>query len=93
MPIDENTVLHRMTFMVSKKVPLPIRGLVARFLIYSARSEFERDIPIWETKVHRSRPVLSDVDGPIGRYRQWARQFYSAPAAAAPVKLSTADAS
>lgn len=95
MPIDEDTVLHRMTFMVSKKVPLPIRGLVARFLIYSARSEFERDIPIWEAKVHRSRPVLSDVDGPIGRYRQWARQFYAAPAAAAAKSSSssTADAS
>jgi hypothetical protein len=44
--------------------------------------EFKRDIPIWENKIHLPRPVLSEVDGPIVRFRTWSRQFYEEPAAA-----------
>jgi phenylpropionate dioxygenase-like ring-hydroxylating dioxygenase large terminal subunit len=40
----------------------------------------EEDIPIWENKAYRSAPLLCDGDGPIMRYRQWTRQFYSEPA-------------
>jgi phenylpropionate dioxygenase-like ring-hydroxylating dioxygenase large terminal subunit len=36
----------------------------------------EQDIPIWENKVYRSRPLLSENDGPIPLYRRWAQQFY-----------------
>lgn len=77
MPIDDDTILHRMTYLVSKKLPVPLRQVVKRFLIYAVRREFERDIPIWESKIYRSRPVLCDADGPIGRFRIWSRQFYS----------------
>jgi phenylpropionate dioxygenase-like ring-hydroxylating dioxygenase large terminal subunit len=75
MPIDEETVVHRMTFIVSKKIPFPIRELVVRFVIFSANREFKRDIPIWENKITCPRPVLCDGDGPIGKFRSWARQF------------------
>ena len=40
--------------------------------------QLEQDIPIWENKVYLSRPVLCDGDGPIGVFRRWAKQFYSA---------------
>jgi hypothetical protein len=36
-----------------------------------------QDIPIWENKVYRERPLLSEADGPIPLYRRWARQFYA----------------
>jgi 3-ketosteroid 9alpha-monooxygenase subunit A len=39
-------------------------------------AEFEKDIPIWNNKAYRPRPVLCKNDGPIGRFRAWARQFY-----------------
>jgi len=39
--------------------------------------QFTQDIPIWEHKVYRQRPVLTKVDGPIAQYRRWFRQFYS----------------
>ena len=53
-----------------------------RFLAaYAAdlQTGFEQDIAIWTHKRWRDRPVLCDGDGPIMRYRQWTRQFYSEP--------------
>jgi nitrite reductase/ring-hydroxylating ferredoxin subunit len=34
------------------------------------------DLPVWEHKIHRAKPILCDGDGPILRYRQWFEQFY-----------------
>lgn len=75
MPIDADTVIHRMTFMVPRSVPAPLRRLVRGIAAFAAGREFERDVPIWENKVCRPRPVLCDADGPIARFRSWARQF------------------
>ncbi len=41
--------------------------------------DFPRDFPIWENKAYLERPLLAGGDGPIGRYRRWARQFYDGP--------------
>jgi nitrite reductase/ring-hydroxylating ferredoxin subunit len=90
-PIDDETIVHRMTVIVSKKIPLALRQLVARFIIYSVHREFERDIPIWESKIYQPRPMLSDADGPIGRFRIWSRQFYEAGGAAAAPGPAPAD--
>lgn len=79
MPIDENTVVLRMTVMVSMNVPKPLRELIARFFIYKIHDEVDHDLPIWENKIDRPAPILSDVDGPIARFRSWSRQFYSTP--------------
>jgi nitrite reductase/ring-hydroxylating ferredoxin subunit len=38
--------------------------------------QLTEDIPIWENKVFKARPVLCDGDGPILRYRRWMSQFY-----------------
>ncbi len=38
--------------------------------------DYADDIPIWENKVYRPRPALSDADGPFARYRRWYAQFY-----------------
>jgi nitrite reductase/ring-hydroxylating ferredoxin subunit/putative sterol carrier protein len=46
-------------------------------------ADFQKDFAIWENKVYLDRPMLAAGDGPIGRYRRWARQFYGeAPAEA-----------
>ncbi len=50
--------------------------------------DFPRDFPIWENKAYLERPMLAGGDGPIPRYRKWARQFYVAPTSAPqPVKM------
>jgi len=38
--------------------------------------DVSQDFKIWENKVYLTQPALAKGDGPIGRYRQWARQFY-----------------
>ena len=37
------------------------------------------DFPIWQNKVHRSRPVLCEGDTYLAGFRRWARQFYTDP--------------
>lgn len=38
--------------------------------------DFEQDLPIWAHKRYVHPPALARGDGPVGRYRAWARQFY-----------------
>jgi 3-ketosteroid 9alpha-monooxygenase subunit A len=35
------------------------------------------DIPIWNNKIHKARPILCDGDGQILRFRQYFKQFYA----------------
>jgi len=41
------------------------------------------DFTIWHHQEYCEHPRLAKGDGPIGRYRQWARQFYTEPTVAA----------
>ncbi|MHC5905159.1 Rieske 2Fe-2S domain-containing protein [Streptomyces sp. S6] len=36
------------------------------------------DLPVWQYQRYRRTPRLAAGDGPIGRYRKWAEQFYPA---------------
>ena len=36
-----------------------------------------QDIPIWENKIYRERPVLTKGEAGIVAHRKWAQQFYS----------------
>jgi len=59
--------------------PFPPR-LITRLIAWSTFKGFVRDVkqdfPIWEQKKYVHPPCLADGDGPIGRYRRWASQFY-----------------
>lgn len=48
--------------------------LIHRSLIQDAHQDFD----IWQNKRYLHPPALAEGDGPIGRYRIWARQFYNA---------------
>ena len=53
---------------------------VARALEHSHHYQcatVREDIPIWENKIFRSRPRLSEADGPITRFREWYAQYYA----------------
>jgi phenylpropionate dioxygenase-like ring-hydroxylating dioxygenase large terminal subunit len=39
--------------------------------------QFTQDVPIWENKIYRHRPILTKIDGPVAQYRRWFKQFYS----------------
>jgi nitrite reductase/ring-hydroxylating ferredoxin subunit len=56
-------------------------------------SDFAKDFPIWENKVYLERPTLAAGDGPIGKFRKWARQFYAASRAAEEREAESPEAS
>lgn len=53
-----------------------IETLLAPMAIALYAHDVEQDFVYWKNKRYESRPALADGDGPIGRYRRWARQFY-----------------
>ncbi|HYC01133.1 MAG TPA: Rieske 2Fe-2S domain-containing protein [Candidatus Limnocylindrales bacterium] len=50
----------------------------AGFYDYYAK-DWELDMPLWNNKLFRDKPVLAEGDGDISRFRKWYRQFYSTP--------------
>lgn len=64
----------------ARKPASPLGGvlapLMARFMLSGLSRDAGQDFPIWEHKRYTQPPALARGDGPIGRYRQWAKQFY-----------------
>ena len=77
-PIDGEYMDVRFSFMVKKLGSADATAGVGKAFIAEIERQLGQDIPIWEHKVMKMRPVLCDGDGPIGVYRRWAKQFYSA---------------
>ena len=76
-PISEEFVEIRMDVAI-KKTTNPFKNLILKtFLPSHIKKEFTRDIPVWEAKVYRNRPILCQVEGNIVRIRKWASQFYA----------------
>lgn len=76
VPVDDTHIeLHSMLSM--KRLP---SRLATRMLWQKAAHEggvtIDQDVPIWEAKRWRARPVLVPEDGPIASFRSWTRQFY-----------------
>ena len=46
------------------------------FFDYYAK-DWELDMPLWNTKIFRDKPILAEGDGDISRFRRWYKQFYS----------------
>jgi nitrite reductase/ring-hydroxylating ferredoxin subunit len=54
----------------------PLSNLIAYFVHNSLIHDARQDFVIWENKRYVQPPALAEGDGPVGRFRQWARQFY-----------------
>jgi phenylpropionate dioxygenase-like ring-hydroxylating dioxygenase large terminal subunit len=80
-PIDRETT--RQHFMVYYKNPTddPKTDRIAQAFHKEVNRQFEQDIPIWNKKIYREKPVLTVGEGSITRFRQWAKQFYAEDAA------------
>ena len=50
--------------------------LAARMILKGFVHDSGQDFPIWENKRYNAAPALAEGDGPIGKYRQWAKLFY-----------------
>lgn len=60
----------------------PVTDLTNRALMHNIVNEVEQDREMWEHKAYARTPRLAREDGPIGRYRAYARQFMPAGQAA-----------
>lgn len=56
---------------------------LTRLLAFATVRDGFPDFPVWNYQEHLEHPRLVQGDGPIGRYRQWTRQFYTEPSTAA----------
>jgi len=77
-PIEGEHVDVRFSFSVKRIGDADVTRGVGRALIADIEKQMGEDRPIWENKVYHPRPVLCDGDGPIGVFRRWCQQFYSA---------------
>ena len=56
------------------------KSLLNKIILKSAFKGYVHDVSqdfdVWQNKVYMDNPALAKGDGPIGKYRQWAKQFY-----------------
>jgi hypothetical protein len=51
--------------------------VVAKSMLRGLVAQVNRDVPIWNSKLHRSRPAYSRLDANIKKFRTWYGQFYA----------------
>eukprot|EP00696_Hemimastix_kukwesjijk_P015977 gnl/Hemi2/4270_TR1490_c0_g1_i1.p1 gnl/Hemi2/4270_TR1490_c0_g1~~gnl/Hemi2/4270_TR1490_c0_g1_i1.p1 ORF type:complete len:433 (+),score=136.40 gnl/Hemi2/4270_TR1490_c0_g1_i1:63-1361(+) len=61
------------TVFTEWKVP----GFIGKFILHSLVTQFERDVPIWNTKTFLKKSLTIKEDGQISKFRGWFKQFYS----------------
>ncbi len=62
---------------LARLVPHKVLDQVVAFAIHrSLLSDVRQDLAIWENKRYLDPPALAEGDGPIGKFRTWAHQFY-----------------
>jgi nitrite reductase/ring-hydroxylating ferredoxin subunit len=81
VPIDVDLINLQWSILPAASTPTDPTGEVSRAMAEGVGPGLMQDLAIWEHKRYLERPLLCDGDGPIGRFRKWAEQFYS-PAAA-----------
>ncbi len=54
-----------------------LNNLISKISFKTYAHDVAQDFEVWKNKIYIAQPALAKGDGPIGKYRQWARQFYS----------------
>lgn len=75
-PIDDEYVEVHFNFYIKKLGSDDITRGVGQAFVSEITRQLEQDIPVWENKIYVHPPMLCAGDGPVGKYRKWARQFY-----------------
>lgn len=50
--------------------------LLASYVVGNWVTQWRQDVPIWEQKIYRQKPMLLTTDGPVMQLRRWYSQFY-----------------
>ncbi len=88
-PIDSQDICLRIGLSlkeVARSSPLPLllrlvpppllNAILPPILMKGFSDDVTQDFVIWENKIFVQPPALAEGDGPVGKYRRWARQFY-----------------
>ncbi len=78
--IDDPATVHPLARLLPRKA---LNSVIARTIHQSLIHDAKQDFVIWQNKRYVHPPALAEGDGPIGKYRVWARQFYHEQAALA----------
>ena len=76
-PVDNDYCETRILASIKQIINQPITKALIPFIIHSTKISYEEDLPILENRARYHAPLLSYGDGPIVKFRRWARQFYS----------------
>jgi 3-ketosteroid 9alpha-monooxygenase subunit A len=78
-PIDEELTEVNLCFSMKALPDEKATESISELNDRITNDQFAQDVPIWENKIYRDRPMLTASDGPVLQYRRWFRQFYSDP--------------
>lgn len=70
-PIDQEYVDLRFSFLQKKEDPAGVRAA----LIDEICGQVDEDVPIWENKIYREKPMLTRGEATVMILRRWCRQF------------------
>lgn len=77
-PLGENRCHMRFSFTVRKLGDdEAVNSSVGQAFVDEIDRQVRQDTPIWQNKAYLARPALADTDGPFGKFRRWASQFYA----------------
>ncbi len=76
-PIDEQFTEVSLLFSMKRLADEQSTESISELNDQITNLQFTQDVPIWENKIYRDRPIITKVDGPVAQYRRWFRQFYS----------------
>jgi 3-ketosteroid 9alpha-monooxygenase subunit A len=76
-PIDEELTEVNLAFSMRRLADDDATESISELNDRITNLQFTQDIPIWEHKIYRDRPMLTTLDGPVAQYRRWFRQFYA----------------
>jgi len=82
-PIDEELTEVSLHFSMKRLADAGATESIAELNDQITNLQFTQDVPIWENKIYRDRPIITQMDGPVTQYRRWFRQFYSVGSGAA----------
>ena len=64
-------------FMGLWLLPKRLRAKLLNYILLEEQvKDVEQDVPIWNRRIFRPRPVLNSDDGKIMLYRRYCSQFY-----------------
>lgn len=87
-PLDGETLTLRVALSHDQNSALPtgsplavvprtiLNALMARSTFNGFVHDVSQDFNIWQHKRYVQPPILAEGDGPVGKFRQWAKQFY-----------------